>query len=213
MTDASPTVMDRLKGGTQDLHDSAEAHAHQAALVKGELPLETYVEHLKQHYVLHKALEAKLREVRASHPAFEAVVHEEQYQEPYLLEDFAHFGVDPATIEPLPETTEVVNQIEAGVAQDPLKALGYHYVLEGSNNGNRFIAMKLAQVYNLTEGKGLKYLDPYGQSQREKWMAFRAAMIEQDFTEQQIESMLAAAREMFAGISTISDGLAKPATA
>ena len=206
MSTPSSAIMARLKSETQDLHDAAETHAHQTALVKGELPLERYVAHLEQHLFLHDALESELRAHFDHHPAFRAVITDEQFQVPYLREDLTHFERRSEDAEATPETAAVVEQIHRAAAGDPLKLLGYHYVLEGSNNGNRFIAMKLKQVYNL-DGAGLRYLDPYGADQRPKWIAFKEAMSSQRFTPEQEDTLVEAAREMFAFVARISDGL------
>lgn len=206
MSEKTP-IMEVLKVGTQDLHDSAENHAYQVALIKGELPVEGYVAHLEQMYLVHKSLEAKLREHRNAHPAFEAVITEDQYQEPYLLEDFAHFGVDANSIQSTEGTEQVIQAIENAAESAPIKLLGLHYVLEGSNNGGRYIAKKLAQVYSFADGQGLKYFDPYGEEQRPKWMKFRETMNTIDFTDEERDLLLEGAKEMFHGAKLISDSL------
>ena len=202
-----PGIMERLKSETQDLHDAAETHGHQTALVKGDLPLERYIAHLEQHLMLHRALENALRAHSSAHPAFDAVITAEQFQEPYLEEDLRHFGCDPQTVTSTPETQEVVEDIERAAAEQPIKLLGFHYVMEGSNNGNRFIAMKIREAYNLSDGKGLKYLDPYGQNQRPLWMKFKQDMADQQFTPQEEDLLVEGAKEMFKGVGRISDGL------
>ncbi|MEM1165229.1 MAG: biliverdin-producing heme oxygenase [Planctomycetota bacterium] len=206
-TATTPTIMDRLKAETQDLHDAAETHAHQSAMVKGELPLESYIAHLAQHYLVHEALEAHLRGATEVHPAFTEVITAQQYQAPYAEEDLRHFGVDPTVLEPTPGTSALIAQIDAAAREHPIKLLGYHYVLEGSNNGNRFIAMKLKKVYELEDGKGLKYLDPYGTAQRANWAEFKRQMLRLSFTAEHQDLMVQAAREMFEGITQISTDL------
>jgi len=93
------------------------------------------------------------------------------------------------------------------MASEPASLLGLHYVLEGSNNGSRFIARGLMSAYGLAPGPGLRYLDPYGDEQRERWLAFRATMDEVGFSQEDSDRLLVAARQMFQSIVDISDDL------
>jgi heme oxygenase len=88
---------------------------------------------------------------------------------------------------------------------DPLSLLGYNYVLEGSMNGNRFIARALTPVL-----KGIAattYLDPYGEEQRPVWGSYRERMNTAGFDASQAERIVAAARDMFSTIAGLSDQL------
>lgn len=206
MTDETQSVMQRLRESTRDLHDAAEHHDFQRAFAQGSLPRDRYVGYLGQMYLVHKALEGQLRNAAESSEAIRSVVDERQYQVPYLVEDLQFFDVDPDSIEPLPGTRRVVDEINQ-MASEPASLLGLHYVLEGSNNGSRFIARGLMSAYGLVPGPGLRYLDPYGDEQRERWLAFRATMDEVGFSQEDSDRLLAAARHMFQSIVDISDDL------
>ena len=205
MTDA--TVMTRLREETRDLHASAEGKDFQRRMLSGESNRDEYIEWLGQMLLVHRALEAPLRRLWASDPAF-APLREEQFQEPYLLADLAVLDDDPAGHAPLPATAALIADIERAAAEDPLALLGYHYVLEGSNNGNRFIARRLAPALGLTPGQGDRYLDPYGEAQPALWARFKQDMEAVGFAQAQADQLVAAARRMFAGIGAISDELA-----
>ena len=206
MTEETQSVMQRLRESTRDLHDAAEHHDFQRAFAQGSLPKDRYVGYLKQMYLVHKALEEQLRNAAESSEAIRSVVDERQYQVPYLIEDLEFFGVDPDSIEALPGTQRLIDDIEQ-MASEPASLLGLHYVLEGSNNGSRFIARGLMGVYGLAPGPGLRYLDPYGDEQRERWLAFRATMDEVGFSPEDSDRLLKSARHMFQGIVDISDDL------
>ena len=135
------------------------------------------------------------------------MVRDYQYQIPYLLEDLEFFGVDPVGIEPLPATRRFATMVAAG-RDDPLLLLGLHYVLEGSNNGGRFIARHVARAYELAPGAGLRYLDPYGDQQRGSWMAFRDDMGSVDFTPDESTRLVAAAKQMYQAVAELADDLA-----
>lgn len=193
----------RLREDTRDLHTQAEKSTFQALMVKGELPKAVYVEGLGQMLLMHRALEAKLRDARAESPALAAIVTDQQFREAHIERDLAHFGVDQANITPSPATAEFVASLEGAT---PMQLLGMHYVLEGSNNGNRFIARAVAGAYRL-DGAGLAFLMPHGEQQPAVWEAFKAAMAEQDFTEAEMDEVVAAAKHMFHAIIAIHEGL------
>jgi heme oxygenase len=199
------TVMERLRAETADLHGSAEGKDFQRRMVRGELNREEYGRWLGQMLLVHRALEAPLRALMQRDPAF-AAVREEQLQEPYLLEDLNALGVDPAAVEPLAPTSALVQTIERQAGESPLSLLGHHYVLEGSNNGNRYIARQLVPALGLQE-RGHRYLDPYGAEQPAKWAQFKRDMDAAGFSSADADQLVEAARGMFTAIGEISDAV------
>lgn len=192
------TVMDRLREGTADLHRGAEGSGFMQRMAAGTLSRDEYARWLVQMLHLHRAYEGRLR-AHLGEADF-AALREEQFQEPYLLEDLATLGVDPAAWPPLPAVEGFA--ADASGAVQPLELLGWHYVLEGSNNGNRFIARRLLPALGLVAGGG-RYLDPYGAEQPAKWAAFKQAMVEREFSAEQGDTLLAAARRMFAVVGEL----------
>lgn len=201
------TLMPRLKAETQQLHDAAEHHPFQRTMFKGRLPIDAYTAWLGQMYLVHRALETALLGARSRVPAIDAVVTDVQFQVPYLLEDLEHFGIDPASIEPEPSTTRLAEHLAAISKDQPLALLGHHYVLEGSNNGGKYIAMSLRKAYDLQPGNGDKYLDPYGPKQTEVWAAFKEAMTSQRFNADEQDQLVKAAGEMFDAVRQLADDL------
>lgn len=213
---AAPSIMERLKLETADLHAAAETHEFQKNLVKGELPRAAYIAWLGQMLLIHRALEARLRQLRASHAGVAHLVKDFQFQEPYLREDLAHFGASSDAIIPLGATTRLIDKINRTWASDPLAILGHHYVLEGSNNGNKFIAKALMKSLGLQPGAGLRYLDPYADNQRAVWSQFKEDMNAIEFTAAERDSIVEAAKDLFRAIGELSTDLvvaSKPAAA
>lgn len=206
-TATASTLMERLKLETAAMHADAESHIFQKNLAKGLLPRDAYIAWLGQMLLIHRALEARLRDLCAKNPAAAKAVKEIQHQEPYLREDLAYFGADADAIEPLAATKRLVATIEKSTAADPLTALGFHYVLEGSNNGNKFIARAMQKALALTPGAGLRYLDPYADDQRAVWQAFKDDMNSIEFTSAQQDAIVGAAKAMFAAIGELSTDL------
>lgn len=208
-----PTIMEVLKTSTASLHDAAEGHQFQRSLVKGDLTREQFASYLAQLLLVHRALEAELRRHAPTTPAIARVIKPYQFQEPYLLEDLAFYGVDPSRAEPLPATSAIVEEVRRASGADPLSLLGYHYVLEGSNNGNVFIARALAKSFGLTGNEGLRYLNPYGDQQRPYWAAFKDDMNACGFSPVQMKTLATAAMSMFKAIGAISSEMAPAAVA
>jgi heme oxygenase (biliverdin-producing, ferredoxin) len=197
------TVMARLKTGTWDLHAVAETRELQRRLVRGEVGREQYAAWLGQMYLVHSTLDGFLRPRVGVDPRF-AAVDEQQLQSGRLARDLGALGVNPSAIEPLPATRHVCEQIAQAASEEPLRLLGFHYVLEGSTNGNRFIARKLRTVLPIDGGAGFDYLDPYGERQTERWASFKRAMSGLSWDEIEIETLVAAAREMFYAVGELS---------
>jgi len=194
------SIMLRLKESTQSLHDATEDGTFNQELVKGNLPRDRYVEMLAQLFLIHRALEGHLRRHAASVPAFGSVLRDYQYQEPYLLADLVFFGRDTGTIETLPATKRLVNRIDEIAAREPAGLLGMHYVFEGSNNGSKFISKAVRRAYQLANGDGTRYLDPYGDHQRGYWQRFKDDMNAVEFTPAQRDAIVQTAGETFEGV-------------
>jgi len=197
------TVMTRLKRETWDLHSRAENREFQKRMVRGDIDRGEYSAWLGQMYLIHSTLDGFLRARLGADPAF-AAVGADQLQGARLRRDLEAIGADPDAIEPLPATRALRGLIGKAAVEDPLRLLGHHYVLEGSTNGNRFIAAKLREVLRFQDGRGFEYLDPYGDEQRERWASFKEAMSALSWSPEQVDRLVAAARETFEAIGQLS---------
>jgi len=203
----SANIMDQLKERTAEHHRRAEQQPLQQALVKGTATRQQYAAWLEQMLLVHTELEKQIQSLTPREPRL-AVASAEQFGHPRLAADLRTLGLDPAAVRPSEATSHVCGQIRAAAAADPVTLLGFHYVLEGSKNGNRYIAMALRRGLGLAPGTGDTYLDPYGEGQRAKWQAFRVAMGAEPFGEQEVEAVISAAGQMFDGVSAICGAIA-----
>lgn len=199
--------MDRLRNETLAEHKAAESHSLQRALAQGTLPRTLYVRHLAQLRHVHAALDAALRSLAPSTAAIGSVLRPEQLQTPYLDEDLAFLGATEKDREPLPATVRVIAAIGRMAELNPVAVLGFHYVLEGSNNGSKFLARVVQRAYALAPGPGTRYMDPYGERQRELWAQFKTDMNGVAFSTADADTLVSAAKTMFAAISAIGDEL------
>ena len=195
-------ICDRLKQETQALHDVAEKHPFQQALVAGQLTQQAYGRFLAQMFHLHRSLERCIAD--SGHPAVPTVIKPLHFQSLRLIQDMDHLELEDRTA--TPGTEKLITEIELMVRKRPAALLGFHYVLEGSNNGSRFIARSIRRAFGFTEA-GTLFLDPYGDEQRPIWMDYRAALNAVDFTMEESQAVLTAAKRMFQGVAALCDDL------
>lgn len=209
---ASPTkgVMDRLRTETMPLHEAAEGHRFQRALVSGAVTKDDYARWMGQMLLLHGALERALRRVREAESRVAAVVTDSQFRAGDLRADLGYFGV-PERAEPAPGATRAIAEIDRlAYATDPLdrlRILGMHYVLEGSLNGGRYIAMAVRRAFALQGVEGTKHMDPYGEAQRVTWAAFKATMDSQAWSPAEQDALVEGAKAMFLAVGAMSEDM------
>jgi heme oxygenase len=197
--------MDRLKSATAAAHKDAESRRLQRDMVAGRLSADRYGAWAGQMYLVHSALEETLRAAATRSDAVAAVVQDGGLHVRNLASDIRAMGRSPENITPLPSTTNAIAGIHEIASQEPIALLGVNYVLEGSMNGNRFIARAMAR--HLPRAS-LSYLDPYGDSQSETWQGYRNRMNATAFSDEETEAIVRAAKRMFGFVTEISDELA-----
>lgn len=200
---------DRLRESTRGLHDAAETHEFQRSFAAGKLPREQYVRYLAELVHVYAALEKSIAELRSFVPELAGVIRDQHFREKDLQADLEFLGYRPNGQPLLTSTRRMVEHIEKCAAERPIKLLGFHYVLEGSNNGSKFIARNVARAYGLQPGRGLAYLDPYGDQQRDVWQQYKQDMASLNLTGEQTEAVVEAARQMFEAIASMSSELLK----
>jgi len=205
MTETPSTLMMRLKDATNEHHRRAETRKLQQDLLAGKLPRETFGAYLGELLHVHRRLERRMTRQAASHEALAAVFHEHHRRESDLLADLEFYGHEPGPASAA--TRDILAEIDRWASDGPAALLGALYVLDGSMNGNRFIARVLMQQWSLAPGPGLRYLDPYGGDQPGEWAAFRADMDAQPFTPGEEAAIISAAQHTFDAIGRISDAV------
>ncbi len=195
-TDPRP-LGQRLKEDNWDLHQQAEHDTLPQHLVRGTIPRETYAELLGQQYLAARVLDEAIKAKRDEVPILKELVADIQLQTPYLEKDLAHWGVDTATLEPSPGTAGLIADIERSRDENPIRLFGLHYVREGANNGNKYVALMLRRAWGIDDMAGFNYLDPYGDQQRPLWESFKTRLNEIELTEAEKTEIVAAARSMF----------------
>lgn len=205
MSQTSRPISQMMKEGCADLHERAEHAAVPARMVGGQMSRDEYVLMLRQGVLWNEALDRAILRERPSSPWLTALVDDEQLQGPHYRADLAYYGAEAAD-EPSPGVAALVHDVEQS---DSLTLLGLHYVREGANNGNRYVAKKLRAAWGASGEGGLRSLDPYGERQRPKWEAFKVTLDAQPFTEEDKARLVEAGRLMFTRIMAIHEDLAR----
>lgn len=204
MTTQPKTISQMMKEGCADLHDQAEHAVIPARMVSGQMSRDEYVAMLQQGVLWNRALDVAILEARAESPYLTALIDDAQLQGPYYDADLAFYHAKEAS-EPSPGVAALCSDIEKA---DALTLLGLHYVREGANNGNRYVAKKLRTAWDVDGEGGFRSLDPYGEDQRPRWETFKATLDAQPFSEMEKARLVEAGRLMFTRIMAIHDDLA-----
>ena len=219
-TSTTPTHLERIKAGIWDIHEGVSAGPKPEAaessenIMKGTLPRFKYVSNVKQRYLMQKGFEKILAEYRAKSPFVAAVVTDEQFHADKAATDLRFFGIDPATVKPLPTTQKLLTFFEETARKDPRLVLAIHYVIEGSNNGAMFIAKAVKGAYNLEGTDGTLHLQPYGNAIRDKWKAFGESFNALDVDDALMTEMVKVGRSVFHQMNAIaSESYSQPENA
>ncbi len=185
----------RLKDDNWALHQIAERQETPGSLIKGTMPREGYIGMLGQQLLVNRVLDKVLRDAIAKDTRVRELVLEEQMLSGYIEEDLAFLGADASAVTPGPGTARFIEHIES-MRDEPLHLLGLHYVRLGACNGNRFVARVVRKAYGLS-GEGTRYLDPFGETQRDKWMGFKNALDAMPFDEAEQDQVFSGTRAAY----------------
>ena len=163
-----------LRTATSHDHHQAERGQLQQELVTGKVSQATYRNWLEQMQLVHEAVEMALPAVAACGES-EATLAQFLVGKSDLLQADLNALGGAERPEPLPATRAFQARLADLSATQPRALVGVFYVLEGSTNGNRFIAKRMRGAFTGAE-EAIAYLDPYGDEQPAKWSSFRAAL-------------------------------------
>lgn len=202
------SLMARLRERTSEHHARAEGKVLQQRMLKGQLSRDEYTAWLSQLLLVHKALEAAAATAASREDgAVLSVVSPLHHHSTRIVKDLSFYKAPGETFA-CASTARIVSEIEAAAASSAFEVLGMYYVLEGSMNGNAYIARAVARGFGLTGSEGLAYLNPYAERQREVWAEFKAGVDAVPATEAQMLAAERAAQRMFDAVAEISDELA-----
>jgi heme oxygenase len=199
-------IMDSLREDTMSLHKQTEGNDFQTSLFSGNVPKKQFVDYLGQMYLIHKALEDALSELRNRNSIVATVIGDHQYQQNYLKDDLATAKVDAQELQPLPATKKLINHMNQLKDEQPMALLGCEYVLFGSKHGAKMLTKRL-EKYELWQPGAPNYFDPYGDKFAGYWQDFKAKMNAAQFTQPEQEQIIQGAKDMFSILAEVFDDL------
>jgi heme oxygenase len=125
----------------------------------------------------------------------EDVFFAEMIRTPALLRDLKHWGYELENLDVMPETLETCDLIRDTIANDPIAAIGFIYVLEGSRMGSLVIVKPLAKALNVTptDAQGLDYHTEGARQTPARLARWKAEVEQRDWSEERIASVESAA--------------------
>ena len=201
------TLMDELKAETYLAHVDLQKAPFFQALVACQLPLESYVGHLRAmsiiHGVLERTLESTLNETVAS------MWENRMRKLPLLQKDLRYF--EPRVVADIKESVEttlaIAEHIRLQSLKQPVSLLGHAYVLEGSTLGARVLKPLFARAFLLTGEDGLNYLDSYGPEVHSRWAQYQKRMNSLSLSSEERREIVQAACEFFGRLKTVFETL------
>lgn len=168
--------MEQLKAATFLQHARLQELPYFQTLVAFQLPLESYVGHLRALAVIHGALEQALATCQDA--AVSSVWRDDMRKLPCLNQDLRFFEsrVVPDIKESVNLALEVADAIRLQSLAQPLALLGYLYVLEGSTMGASVLRPISARAFLLNGDNGLSYLRGNGPRAHAHWAQFQKRM-------------------------------------
>ena len=198
----------KLKQGTQDLHDQAEAGPFQQRMVDGKLLRAEYVAFLQQVLHVHRAVEPLFRDAAARESRFADMLHQNHFRVTKIEQDLLDLDAAPSDIV-LPSAQRFIDSVTESADSDPLSLIGVLYVKEGATNGNKIVAKRIRDGLSLDGSVAMGYLDPHGADQRKRWTAFKGTLDSLDVSDGEQARCLEAARATFRLFMDLSAELAE----
>lgn len=196
------SLAESLREQTKEAHASAEKHAVQARLVKGEATRADYAAWLGQMLFVWRAIDAAIAALATQDARVAAMVKPYHPHAARVGADLAFLGHTSGEM----PATRAATEFSAWLASPSVDAIGAWYVMEGSSNGGRFIAKALARALHLTGPDGLTSMDPHGeQQQRERWAAWKADLDRQAWSEAERVAIVSAAERTFNAVREIME--------
>lgn len=197
------SLMELLKAGTFAAHARLQGVAYFGALFACQLPLESYVGHLRALAVIHAELE---RELDGCADARVKSVWRDDMRKLPLLEHDLH-GFEPRAVADIREAAEAalaaVEQLRPRTLEQPLALLGWLYVLEGSTLGAKVLAPATARAFLLSGNDGLAYLQCYGDRTTQRWQEYRLRMNALSLNEDECREVTHGANALFSLLESV----------
>lgn len=201
------TLMEELKAATFLPHARLQALPFFQALMACQLPLESYVGHLRSLSIVHGILEQALES--SSDDRVASVWKDDMRKLPLLQYDLGFF--EPRIVADVKDAVDaaikIAERIRLRSIQEPVTLLGYLYVLEGSTLGAAVLRPQFARAFLLTGTDGLSYLGSYGTEIHVRWKQYQQRMNAIQLSLEEREQIVQAAGGFFTQTQAIFQAL------
>lgn len=203
----SDSLYAKLKSKTTELHPEAHSIPYMKNLFKNNLPLESYIGHLRCFSIIYAVLE---RQIETTNNAVLQKFTELYIPKSSLIDDDLRYLSASDTFDILPairNALSIADKIILFSASDPLRLISYIYIMEGTLNGSSFMLEHLNKIFNLPDGKGLKYFSALTQAQTNFWNDFTEKLNTHLFSESQKSLLIKTAIETFRDLTRMYEKL------
>jgi heme oxygenase len=192
------TTIEHLRAGTRVRHDAVEALPFFTELAAGRLSLDGYVSFLRSSRALFGAVENAA--AASPHAAVAALFNADDAAG-------ASLDADLAALDTVPHRTlsdaelraaSAAHELSLAARADPLRLLGYLYILVGSQLGGMVLRGQVAGALGLSGPAGLEFVGRGGAHAASRWRTFCARLDALPLTAAETGVVVAAADELFA---------------
>lgn len=195
-----------LKNQTLELHEKAHSIPYIKHLLNNDIPLESYVGHLRTFAIIYGTLERQLALTKQDE--IKGFLDDYVPKLPLLLADLKTFDsknvkdIMPAVSKAL----HVADKILLCSERDPFKLIGFLYTLDGSLNGGSVFKTHLTRTFNLENHQGISYFLAFNNDYKRFWKDF-TDKINNIVSKTDKEDVLASAKEIFYDLIDIYESL------
>lgn len=192
-------LMTILKENTKKDHDRLETLVFFKEIIKGTLPLESYIRYLRLLAVIHNTLERELR--LSDDERIKKIWHSQMAKYHLLIEDLDYYSdkLIKDVLKSVDLTQQFASLIRNQSKKGALHLLGYFYVFEGSTRGSVKLRELLRKNFDITmeSSRGLYYFINYADKVQQNWENFVNKMNGLGLSEGEIEKVCLAAKDCF----------------
>jgi heme oxygenase len=201
----------RLKLHNAQVHGQLECGAFHNALQGARLPLVSFTTYVRCLAIIHATLEQQL--VGATDSRVQQILALCPPRLPLLMADIRTLGADKSpSVQPAVMAALKLASTICMHEEGPLEALGYLYVLEGSQNGGVLIKRLAEKAYGIpaatgTAEGGLRYFGCHSAQTHSNWGRFVDTLNALSLSEAEVQVVLQASASAFAGLAEVLGAL------
>ena len=203
----SETLHQSLKKQTVDLHEKAHQIPYISNLLKGSIPLESYIGHLRAAAIIYGTLEQQLSTMQKIDVSL--FLNGYTPKLPCILADLDYLNAkEVKDIMPaVSNALHIADKILMYSEKSPFKLLGFLYTLDGSLNGGSVFMKHLSEQFNLKGSNGLSYFSVFNGEFKHFWSNFTEKLNTLITEDQAKDEILSGSREIFNDIMGIYECL------